>query len=763
MRSSSIVPGGSSLSAAGISALPAERFFRLSLFFLVLTSMSTLASTGKLDLFTSILGPAAVLYKGYRWWRGRPAELKHSTATWLVIAYLGVFPLDIFLMSRSFVANSPNPPLFAALLGAVHFLMFVALVRLYSATTDRDAMFLAMLSFAGVLASAVLTVDTTFLALFFLFLIFGVATFVGLELRRGAIGAITPLAAAHPEREQRLNRALGLAALSAAFGAILLGGALFFLFPRFSAGYLGAASLNPGLMSGFNDSVELGQIGEIKQNSAIVMRVETGKPVGYDRLRWRGIALSNFDGKRWTSGERGAETLLPNSDGWIFVGDSSQRAAGATPIVYTVYLEPIATDALFVPSNVVSVRGNFNGDGGDPNFTTRRTYLFRDSAGSLFNPFHNYAAVRYAGLSRLPAVNAEQLRSAPTDYSEEMRNTYLQLPTLDPRIAPLAEQVTARGQTAYDKTLLLENYLRSRFTYSLKLSGKPGADPLAHFLFETRAGHCEYFASSMTVMLRTLGIPAREVNGFLPGEYNDLGGDYIVRASDAHSWVEVYFPGNGWMTFDPTPAAPENVIGFFSRLAQYADWMILTWNEWIVSYDLAHQTVLAHSLQRNSRSWVESARSWFEHKETYGRQWIKSWQFQHSKLRYLLPGALVCFLLVLRFGVISALLRRVRLLVQLRATKTRRTDPQLASRFYSELLRLLERRGFTRRETQTPLEFVATVETSGAARNFDGQLLAPALREFTQIYTHVRFGDLACDTLRLRQLFEQIKNSLRSR
>jgi len=77
-------------------------------------------------------------------------------------------------------------------------------------------------------------------------------------------------------------------------------------------------------------------------------------------------------------------------------------------------------------------------------------------------------------------------------------------------------------KTPFDKALVIESYLRDRFTYTLNLSGKPGDDPLAHFLFETRAGHCEYFASAMTIMLRTLGIPAREVNGFLPGEYNDL-------------------------------------------------------------------------------------------------------------------------------------------------------------------------------------------------------------------------------------------------
>src|SRR5207247_6617599 len=118
--------------------------------------------------------------------------------------------------------------------------------------------------------------------------------------------------------------------------------------------------------------------------------------------------------------------------------------------------------------------------------------------------------------------------------------------------------------------------------YTLNLTGKPGQDPLAHFLFETRAGHCEYFASAMAIMARTLGIPSREVNGFLPGEYNDLAGDYIVRASDAHSWVEVYFPGNGWQVFDPTPSSVETGGGFLRRLGLYADWMEIKWNEWVI-------------------------------------------------------------------------------------------------------------------------------------------------------------------------------------
>ncbi len=109
----------------------------------------------------------------------------------------------------------------------------------------------------------------------------------------------------------------------------------------------------------------------------------------------------------------------------------------------------------------------------------------------------------------------------------------------------------------------MEAYLRRNFRYTLNLTGAPGRDPLAHFLFETKAGHCEYFASAMAVMLRTIGVPSREVNGFLPGEYNDLAGDYIVRASDAHSWVEAYFPGIGWTTFDPTPPGTRSILRLF--------------------------------------------------------------------------------------------------------------------------------------------------------------------------------------------------------
>src|SRR5467141_476837 len=363
---------------AKLPALPAERFFHASMFFLILTALGTLVSTGKLDLVTCVLTPLAMLYKGIRLWRGQLPELSHGTATWLVIAYIAFFPLDIFFFSRAFVASSTNPALLAALLAAVHFLVFVMLVRLYSATTDRDALFLAMLAFAAMLASCILTVDTSFLILFFIFLLFGVASFIGLEMRRSATGTLTPPSSKQPAEERRLSRALSLAALSVALGSIILGGALFFIFPRFTAGYLGRASMQPSLMTGFSDNIELGQIGEIKKNSEVVMRVKTGKPVGYPMLRWRGIALTNFDGRRWSNPDRTNETLRSHPDGWIFLGGDAGHSAtsGATGLQYTVFLQPIATSAIFTPGEPISLRGSFSPDNSDLN-----SYIFRDSTG----------------------------------------------------------------------------------------------------------------------------------------------------------------------------------------------------------------------------------------------------------------------------------------------------------------------------------------------------------------------------------------------
>ena len=743
----------STATAFPAAAPPAERFFRTALFCLVLTAVSTLAVTGKLDPPTAVLAPLAVLYKGIRGWRGHGPEFSHRLATWLVIAYFAVFPADYLIFSRNYAAGAPNPELYAALLAAVHLLLYVLFVRLYSAASDRDALFLALLSFGGVLAAAVLTIDTYFLGLFFLFLLFAVATFLGYEMRRGAQGAVSLSLAARPGLEKRFHRALGIAALSVTLGAILLGSLFFFFFPRFSAGYFGKMGLQPALMSGFSEDVELGQIGAIKKDSTVVMRVKADRLSRSVRLRWRGIALTDFDGKRWFTPERQREALSVDGDGWIRPpAFPAGLRAHSVPLRYTVLLEPVATDAVFAPSYVLSLRGTFSNDAGIT--AGRRAYLLMDPTASFFNPFHNYAATRYEGFSLLPRVAPALLRSAPAKYPPGLRETYLQLPALDPRIAALARQITASAATPFDKAAAIEAYLQNNYAYSLDLTGRPGIDALAHFLFVTRSGHCEYFASAMTVLLRTLGIPARLVNGFLPGEYNDVGKDYIVRASDAHSWVEVYFPNYGWLTFDPTPGAAQTEKNLLGRVGAYWDWFQLSWNEWVINYDFAHQITLAQTVQRGSRSWRDRARNFFDELQERGKERLKSWQGSHGTLRAVLPVALVLFLLLLNFGFLRRLARRVRLEWRVRAPGGARRDPQLASLLYQEFLRVLSRRGWKRSEAQTPYEFAAAIAAPG---------IAPAVSEFTQIYARARYGGVPCDALRLRALLAEIRAALRAR
>ena len=234
-----------------------------------------------------------------------------------------------------------------------------------------------------------------------------------------------------------------------------------------------------------------------------------------------------------------------------------------------------------------------------------------DDGGGVFNLDPEHPVNRYQATSDIAQTPASSLRSAGQAYPPDVLSSYLGLPALDSRIPELARQITASADNDYDRAAALETYLRTHFGYSLQLSRTVPHDPLANFLFERKQGHCEYFASSMAVMLRTLGIPSRVVNGFRTGEFNDLTSQYVVRASNAHSWVEAYFPGHGWVDFDPTPAASIAMNTGWSRISMYADAMASFWREWIVNYDVVHQQALAVSAGSRSRYWFSVLRRWW--------------------------------------------------------------------------------------------------------------------------------------------------------
>jgi hypothetical protein len=336
-----------------------------------------------------------------------------------------------------------------------------------------------------------------------------------------------------------------------------------------------------------------------------------------------------------------------------------------------------------------------------------------------------------------------------------MRETYLQLPKLDPRIPELAKQITGRAGNPYDQARAVESYLRSHYGYTLDLTGTPPPDPLAYFLFQRRAGHCEYFASAMTVMLRSVGIPARLVNGFLTGEYNDVGGDFIVRASDAHSWVEVFFPSIGWLTFDPTPPAVEATPGMFSRFGRYWDWFQLQWSEWIINYDFVHQVTLAQNLQRVSRDWTERLRKSFADARRLATDRLELWQSRAIHTAGFLPASfailtgLCIFVLLLQRN----LRQRLMTLWHLRVSTSTAMTPHLATLQYNEMLRLLSRRGIRKAPGQTPLEFAGSLP--------DGNLAEP-VHELTAMYHSARFGGQASDPRRATSLLTEIQTRIQS-
>jgi len=178
-------------------------------------------------------------------------------------------------------------------------------------------------------------------------------------------------------------------------------------------------------------------------------------------------------------------------------------------------------------------------------------------------PFENAIVVgpadKYDVTSWATDLTANQLITASTVYPSDIISTYLQLPdNLPVRVRGLANRITAGATTPYDKAVRLQTYLRLTYPYRLDVPPPPrGQDVVDYFLFDAPGGFCSYYASAMAVMLRLEGVPARVVTGFATGDYDYARGAYRVPADAAHAWVEVYFPGYGWVEFEPTAAQSE--------------------------------------------------------------------------------------------------------------------------------------------------------------------------------------------------------------
>jgi hypothetical protein len=323
---------------------------------------------------------------------------------------------------------------------------------------------------------------------------------------------------------------------------------------------------------------------------------------------------------------------------------------------------------------------------------------------------------------------------------------YLQLPKLDRRVRELAQSITAGAASDYDRAATIETYLRTRYGYTLDLGATRPADPLAYFLFQRKEGHCEYFASSMAVMLRTLGIPSRIVNGFRTGEYNDVTGNYIVRARDAHSWVEAYIAGYAWVSFDPTPPDPRPSTGSMHRILLYLDAAREFWREWVINYDFQHQQSLATTSLVRGRSLGDRARHWLrrQYAGLLGRARHIHSQAERAPRTWAMGGLALAVLAVLLVNArrLWRAARRARL-----ARHPQRRPEAAASIWYIRMTRRLGRKGFYKTPSQTPGEFVTSI---------GDPLLQQRVADFTRHYERARFGLSAEDAGRLPELYEQI-------
>jgi transglutaminase-like putative cysteine protease len=712
-----------------------NKYFELSLYLLVLMGFGTLASTGGLDLPTILLVGAALAFRGYLLARRRRVVISERWTTPLTVFYFVFYAVDYFLLSRAFLAAT------------VHLVMFAVVIRTFSLRRDRDCTTLAILSFLMVLASAVLTVDSVFLLFFAGFMLTAVVTFILMEMRRSGRNAKFQARHSHDEHEHR-HLAFSLARITPALVLMILAGAsaLFFLMPRMSAGYLGGYSFGTDLSTGFSDRVQLGRIGQIQQSDAVVMHIRIeGDKNGQYELHWRGVALANFDGKNWSNLHQryelerapdGAFSVPLFGQGIFPAYGAKVQSASTTParlIRYRVVLEPIGTNVFFLAPWGRRVAGPY------------RT-LSIDAGGAIYDVDNQHTVSEYEAESDIARPSSTQLQAAGRAFPQFV-TAYLQLPALDPRIPRLAAQIAGPASDDYHKAVALEVYLKTHYGYTLQLLRSPVADPLANFLFERKQGHCEYFASSMAVMLRTLGVPSRVVNGFRSQEFNDVTGNYVIRAKDAHAWVEAYFPGYGWITFDPTPGGAVGTPEGWDRALLYLDAAESFWREWVISYDSSHQYILGRAAMTATRTNWEKARIWTKERYTDLLNWARRGQrgAEQSPARWL-GGALASGLLLLLLGNAPGIARMIRR--RGLQAHPERSPNQAAALWYGRMAEHLARRGVKKSSTQTPREFLQIIED---------ERLRARVGFFTEAYESARFGNSSHDAQRLPELYEEVE------
>jgi transglutaminase-like putative cysteine protease len=710
-------------------------FFRVSSYAMIACGALALAVS---DGLSGVLAAAFAVVVVIAWkLEGTKWQLPERVGLVVVLLSLPLFYLDWQFLS----GGRGGEKVGVSALG--HLILFLSAVKLLQVKADRDWVFLYLISFFEVLLAAGLSISPLFLLSLILYALFALSTVLAFEIRKARRGVKISetrlLVAPDSTLFRRLTRrtaharhdgeARRLPLVSFLLMALIFGLALplFLIVPRTGANALARSGEGGTGFVGFSDSVTLGDVGRLQQSDRLVMRVrvEDVQPAAIRKLRWRGVALDFFNGRGWHRTSDRYEFKRPSNERGFYQVSTTEDLQRLT--TQTFYVEPIDTPVLFAAPRVVALQGAI-------------PYLRTDVEDALSTRPHYQERISYKVYSDTEEPAEENLRRtalADTRFYPAYIARYLQLPgRLDPRIPRLAhELITKAGAlNQYDAARAIEGYLQNDFGYTLDLKAG-GPDPLADFLFNVREGHCEYFSTAMAVMLRTQGIPARVVNGFQRGDYNETAGVYTVTQREAHSWVEAYFPEtNSWVTFDPTPLAGRPLstrTGIKGWASKYAEALEMLWIQYVVGYDSQEQRSLAKSLGNrfyDFRNWV--ADKFKSLKETLSG-WFSWMQIENEdgSVSYTRLILLILFFILATFGLVL-LVKRVRRLGFWQIFKRRQVEDERSSviEFYERMTKTLAAQGLERAVGETPLEFATATGM-------------PEALQVTLAYNRVRFGD----------------------
>jgi transglutaminase-like putative cysteine protease len=475
-------------------------------------------------------------------------------------------------------------------LGVARFTLLLCVHRIWHRRTQRDELLFLLLCLLLLCAGAALSAELLFGFAFLAFAVAGTWALALTHLRFEIEAGRGPQGSAVLLQSRRIATPSLLGALAALAMMGLMGSAVIFLtFPRVNIGLLRRPSRGTPT-AGLSDRVDLSRHGTIADDPRVVLRVRLEPPphAGLSNLgtHWRARALEVWTGQGWAAagGAPLPVTRPPPRPKLVGLAGPPQSA---TIDAVAGFLEGVLVTPEGWPLSV-EFRRQLSARGAPQR-------LLANAAGDLFYSPVEIGDLSYQVWSERNDPGASLLRGRGQEYPASV-DIDLEVPAdLDPRVRELSRRLTA-GKDPADAADAIESYLSSNLKYTRDLPGEQ-ADPIAHFLFERRMGHCELFSSAMVILLRAGGIPARNVTGYYGGVRTDAG-YYAVRAGDAHSWVEVFIPGAGFVPFDPTPAGERGSQqeGLWARMVLFWDTIQERWRAFVVDYDLIAQAQLVNQV-----------------------------------------------------------------------------------------------------------------------------------------------------------------------